>query len=473
MRTGFDGVFKIEHNETKRRIYALNGLPPEVVAVAFAKCSRSPEPFDHIAAELTQEKSSEFHEKWVVGYGHSSIAEHAVLSLALENVSVLATKAIEDNRLCSYTEKSTRYQVYDRTRYYCPKKIMQSQLAETYTGTANFLMDAYLELYPKMEAFLRRKYPRDAQTPEKMYEVIIKNRVLDSIRYILPVAILTNLGMTANARNIENAIIKLITHPLDEMREIGVEIKQAAMKIVPTLVKYTAYNEYLAETSKNMEKSASEKLRFTVIGPRKGAELVEYDQDADDRLVASLLYRFSKFPYSQIKEKVRQMKPEEKEAVVDEALKGMGKFDRPLRELEHVSYAFDIVIDYGAFRDIQRHRICTQTNQEFSPELGYATPDEIVEAGFREKYAGCMEKARKCYDEIAKAFPKEAQYILPLAYNKRTLFTMNLREIFHFVKLRTGKAGHSSYKKIAQQMYELIREKHPLMAKYIQAGTEG
>src|SRR3989339_1357238 len=109
----------------KRRIYALAGLPPEVVAVAFAKCSRSPEPFDKIAAELNADKSSEFHEKWVVGYGHSSVAEHAVLSIAMENVSILATKVIEDNRLASYTEKSTRYQIFDRDKYFKPAKIME------------------------------------------------------------------------------------------------------------------------------------------------------------------------------------------------------------------------------------------------------------------------------------------------------------------------------------------------------------
>ena len=120
---------------SERRIYALTGLPPEVVAVAFAKCSRSPEPFDQIAKELNEDKSRKFHEKWVVGYGHSSVAEHAVISMAIENVSILATKTIEDNRLCSYTEKSTRYQVFTKDRYYKPKKLMDSELKNTYTRT--------------------------------------------------------------------------------------------------------------------------------------------------------------------------------------------------------------------------------------------------------------------------------------------------------------------------------------------------
>src|SRR3989339_1614889 len=143
----------------KRRIYALTGLPPEVVAVAFAKCSRSPEPFDIIAAELNADKSRKFHERWVVGYGHSSVAEHAVLSLAIENVSILATKVIEDCRLSSYTEKSTRYQVFDREHYYKPAAIINSRFKQLYEETLDFIMNSYISLFPKMVEFFKKKFP--------------------------------------------------------------------------------------------------------------------------------------------------------------------------------------------------------------------------------------------------------------------------------------------------------------------------
>ena len=445
----------------KRRIYTLTGLPPEVVAVTFAKCSRSPEPFDKIAAELNADKSKKFHEKWVVGYGHNSVAEHAVLSLAIENVSILATKVIEDNRLASFTEKSTRYQIFDKEHYYKPKKIMNSKFKKIYEGTADFIMDTYVNLFPKMTEFLTKRY-------SNLKEIEINNIACDALRYLLPVAALTNLGMTINARNLEWGIVKLLTHSLEELREIGAEIKEAALKVVPTLIKYTEYDEYLGETIKEMGKLSKDVLKNIEIKNKQGVTLVEYGSEAEDKLITTLLYRFSKLPYNEIKNKIKNMNKGEKEKIIDETLKRLEKFDRPLRELEHIYYTFDVLMDYGGFRDIQRHRMCTQTNQEFTVEHGYNTPNEIKEAGFEEQFNACMEKAKAAFNEIAKDMPHEAQYIIPLAYNKRLLMTMNLRELFHFIKLRSGKTGHISYRKIAQEMYDLIKEKQPLLAKYIE-----
>ncbi|MCK4634729.1 MAG: FAD-dependent thymidylate synthase [Candidatus Aenigmarchaeota archaeon] len=453
---------------SKRRIYTLNGLPPEVVAVAFARCSRSPEAFDKIAKELNEDKSRQFHEKWIVGYGHSSVAEHAVLSLAIENVSILATKVIEDNRLCSFTEKSSRYQLFDRNRYYKPKNLMASSLGKVYQETADYILDTYNSLFPTMIDFWKKKYPQPEDVSDKLYQVQLKNKVLDVLRYMLPVSVLTNLGMTVNARNLEHVIVKMLSHPLEEMRGIGEEIKEAALKVTPTLVKYTKYNDYMGETYSAMEKVAEEKLGIVSGDEEQKAVLVEYDKDADNKLVAALLYRFSNLPYKKIKDKVEKMNNEEKAKIVDEALKKMGKFDRPIRELEHVYYTFDVLMDYGAFRDLQRHRICTQTNQECTTNHGYCTPVEIVEAGIKDKYDKCMNLALGAYKKISKEFPKEAQYMVPLAFRKRTLFNLNLRECHHLIKLRTSEFAHASYKSIAQQMYREIDKVHPLLAKYIQ-----
>ena len=440
----------------ERRIYTLTGLPPEVVAVAFAKCSRSPEDFDKIAAELNTDKSRKFHEKWVVGYGHSSVAEHAVLSLAIENVSILATKVIEDNRLASFTEKSTRYQIFDKDRYYKPKKIMNSKFGGLYEKTADFILETYQKLVPKMIEFLKKKYP-DAK------EIEIKNKALDNLRYLLPVAVQTNLGMTINARNLEYGIVKLMSHPLDEMKEIGAEIKEAALKVTPTLIKYTKPNEYLMETLKSIKGIDAGEIKN-----ENGALLVEFEKDAEDKLVVSILYRFSKAPYRQIKDDVKSMSKDEKEKVIEEALKRLGKFDRPLREFENVVYTFDVLMDYGAFRDVQRHRMCTQTNQVFTADHGFDTPEEVVEAGMENEFKLCMNTAKEVYGAISKELPDEAAYIIPLAYKKRVLMTMNLRELFHFIKLRSGKMGHESYRKIAWDMYDEIAKVHPFIAKYIE-----
>jgi thymidylate synthase ThyX len=260
--------------------------------------------------------------------------------------------------------------------------------------------------------------------------------------------------------------VKLLSHPLDEMKEIGEEIKCSALLVTPTLLKYTYINKYTSETNSAMESFAQNKLMSKAL-PQAKVELVQHDADAVDRVIAGLLYRYSQQPYKQVIAAVNKMNDAGKEKIIDEALSRMGKHDKPLRELEHASYTFDVLIDYGAFRDIQRHRIATQTNQDFTVENGYSMPPLIVEAGMEKEYRECMMRAESAYREIARDFPKEAQYIIPLAYRKRVLFTMNLREIYHFVKLRSGKTSHYSYKKVAQEMYRLVKEKHPMLAKYM------
>ncbi|KKR48635.1 MAG: Thymidylate synthase complementing protein ThyX family protein [Candidatus Magasanikbacteria bacterium GW2011_GWC2_40_17] len=455
-----------EKKSNELSVYSLDYLKPEVVAVAFAKCSRSPESFADIAAELTDAKSADFHEKWVVGYGHSSVAEHATLHMAIENVSILATKAIEDNRLASYTEKSTRYQVFDKTKYYKPQNILNSSLAEEYQKTMDYIFDTYTEMNEPVKEFITKKYPRAEEEPEKIYNVITKARICDNIRYLLPTATLTNLGMTANARAFEHAIVKLLSHPLEEMRTIGEQMKKTALEITPTLIKFANANEYLKQTPTNLT-NLSINFLPTDSAPVNPVEIVRYDEEAEDKLITTLLYRGSNLPYKQILSEVKKMPQEAKEKVIDEALKNRAAFDAPLRELEHIYYTFDILMDYGAFRDIQRHRMNTQTNQDVTIVHGYETPEEIVEAGLQDKFKEVMNRAVDLYQKIYPIFPKEAQYVVPLAFRKRTLFTWNLRELHHFISLRSGKKGHISYRRIAQACWEKLNQVHPLLAKYI------
>ncbi len=451
----------------KRDIYTLEGLSPEVRAVTFAKCSRSPESFRDIAAELTEEKSSKFHEKWVVGYGHSSVAEHAILSLAIENVSIIATKVIEDNRLASYTEKSTRYQKFDKNRYHKPENIMASDLGKLYEETGDFLFEAYEDLYEPVMAYVKEKNPIKDDQNEKLYEGICNSKVCDIIRYILPTATMTNLGMTVNARNLEHAIQKMLSNPLEEMKAIGQEIKRAATEACPTLIKYADANPYLMETEDTLKRIAKDKLEFFNTLETEPVSLIDYDHDAVNKIVTSLLYRYSSYPYQQIRERVNGMSLEEKDRIIEEALKRREQFDQPLREFEHVYYTFDMIMDYGAFRDVQRHRMCTQTNQLITADHGYSTPEAITEMGLNERYDEAMARAKECYDKLMERFPHEAQYIVPLAFKKRVLITWNLRELFHFIPLRSSTKGHISYRRIAQMAWDKLNEVHPLLARHV------
>ncbi|MFA5128209.1 MAG: FAD-dependent thymidylate synthase [Patescibacteria group bacterium] len=460
-----------EENSNKLSVYSLDHLKPEVIAVAFAKCSRSPESFADIAAELTEEKSADFHEKWVVGYGHSSVAEHANLHLAIENVSILATKIIEDNRLSSYTEKSTRYQIFDKNRYYKPKKIMESELAGEYEKTMDEIYDVYTSMFDPMREFITKKYPRKETETEKGYNATIKARICDNNRYLLPTATLTNLGMTANSRNWEHAIAKLLSHPLEEANDIGRAVKNEALKITPTLIKFADENQFTKETLPELQKLANSALPENP-EPSSPVQIVDYDHNAENKLVAALLYRFSQLPFAQILKKVEAMTTAEKEKIIDESLSRRATYDAPLRELEHVYYTFDILMDYGAFRDVQRHRMCTQTNQSVTVIHGYETPDEIVEAGLEQKYRDAMDKAARLYQKISATFPDEAQYVVPLGFRKRTLFTWNLRELHHFISLRSGLKGHISYRRVAQACWQKLNEIQPLLAKYIRVNME-
>jgi len=456
---------------SQRRIYTLpNNLMPEVKAVTFAKCSRSPEPFDQIVQELTEEKSSEFHEKWVVGFGHSSIAEHAVISLAVENVSILATKVIEDCRLAAFTEKSTRYQIFNKERVYRPENIMNSPLSGVYEDAVNFLMDTYQEISEQMSKFIKKKYPQKEEN-DKLYSMISKSRACDNIRYLLPTATLTNLGMTINARELEHLVKKLLSHPLKEMRDIGREIKEKAIEAVPTLIRFAEKNPYTIETKKKLTEIVKKELNQN---PRsnQAVTIVNYDPEAENRLVAALLYPYSRLSYKEIEAEVKEMSQEKKEEVIDESLKRRDKFDTPLRELEHIYYTFDILVDYGAFRDIQRHRMCTQSNQDVTVVHGYDIPPEIIEAGLDDKFKKAVDKAAEAYQKIYNQFPYDVQYLVPLCFLKRVLITWNLRELHHFISLRSGKKGHPSYRRIAQQCWREINKIQPLLAKYIKVDMD-
>ncbi len=456
-----------------RDIYLLNPktLRPEVIAVAFAKTSRSPDSFRDIAAELTDEKSAEFHEKWVVGYGHASVAEHAVLHVAFENVSRLAVECIESNRLASYTEKSTRYQVFEREGYFTPPNVAASPHAGLYHDTIRALFDAYFDSIEPVRQVIQAQHPRQAGESEKRYESRIRSKWIDNCRFLLPAATLANLGMTANARVLEHAIAKMLSHPLEEVRDIGAEVKRVALVEVPTLVKYAERSDYLAGLDVGGNPSRSEAPALQT--PRFASNLqpltlIDYDHDAEVKFIAACVFR--RAGGSSFAEALRQaqaMTIEERKRAIDAALDGRGDFDAPLRELEHVTYTFDCVMDNGAYFDVKRHRMMTQTPQALTVDLGYAIPRAIEAAGFCERYRRVLDRSIEAYHILARNFPREASYLVANAFNRRVLLTLNLRELFHFCRLRGGPTGHFSYRRIALRLVEILREAHPAFARHM------
>src|SRR5258706_9360652 len=234
----------------EREIYLLSprALSPETIAVAFAKTSRSPESFRTIASQLSEEKSAQFHEKWVVGYGHASVAEHAVLHIAFENVSRLAIESIESNRLASYTEKSTRYQKWGSDDFTIPPELDGHPLRDEFVDTVRLLFKAYAYSLIPARTLILERFPRRENEKDEVWDRRVRSKYVDVCRFLLPASALANVGMTANARVIENMVRKMLSHELAEVREIGAKVKEVSMAETPTLVKYADVVPYLVET---------------------------------------------------------------------------------------------------------------------------------------------------------------------------------------------------------------------------------
>lgn len=455
---------------SKRQIYLLSPkeLPPETIAVAFAKTSRSPESFREIAAELSDESSAKFHEKWVVGYGHASVAEHAVLHIAIENVSRLAVECIESNRLASYTEKSTRYQKWDPEAFFIPLELDGHPLLGLYTRTCRLLFDTYAQSLAPVGALVEGRIPRRENESDETYDRRIRSQYVDSCRFLLPAASLANLGMTTNARMLEHAISKMLSHPLAEVRQIGEEVKRVAQAEVPTLVKYAQAAPYLMDTARdfgNLEIVSD--VHESLDGSGDWCTLHHYDPDGEAKVLAAALYRFGEMDYSEALETVRAAAPEESEKLAKLLLGRLGEHDAPLRELEHTTYTFDLLLDNGAYAEFKRHRMMTQTPQTLTARLGYAVPRRVVEAGFEVPYRAAMDAAAEAYEELAEWNPQAAGYIVPNGFHRRVLFTMNLREAFAFCRLRSAANAHFSMRRAARRVAEEIRRVHPMLARYL------
>jgi thymidylate synthase ThyX len=449
----------------KRDIYLLSPKEhsPETIAVAFAKTSRSPESFREIAAGLTDEKSAQFHEKWVVGYGHASVAEHAVLHLAIENASRLAMEAIESNRLASYTEKSTRYQKWDPDAFHIPAELDGHPLREDYIATCRMLFETYAAALDPVRTVVQNSVAQHEGEKDESWDRRIRSQYVDVCRFLLPAAALANVGVTANGRVLENAIRKWRSSPLTEVREIGETVKDVAQAEIPTLVKYAEAVPYLIETGPEL--SSIVNRQSPAIESEDWCELVDYDKDGQERVLASALYRFGEMSYSEALGAVCSLL--DNQAVADALLSRLGKFDMPLRELEHTSYTFDLIMDQGAYAEFKRHRMMTQTPQLLTAALGYAVPRRMLEAGFEAEYCRAMDSAAALWAKLAAWNPQVAQYLVPNGFNRRVLATFNLREAYAFCQLRSAPNAHFSIRKIAERVAQEIQRVHPLLAKYM------
>ena len=451
-----------------RRIYPLSPkeLTEEQLAVVFAMTSRRPEPFDEIAVQVSQEKAADFHERWVLGYGHASVAEHAIIHMAVENISRLACDSLEDNRLASYTEKSSRFQVMSEGYYYVPGELGASPGAQqVYIKTCQYLFQTYQDAVRRVEEYLRATVERRENERDSAYNLRLRRDAIDSCRFLLPAATLTNVGVTMNARLMEHAITKLLSSELAEERDLGEDLKSTGREITPTLIKYAEKNDYLAATRVEQQERSSR-----LLGGRSRqieVSLVDHDPQAELKLCAALLYRFADLPYAQVWRQMEDMGPERRHEVIASCLDKLGPHDPPVRELEMVDYTFELVMDYGAYREFKRHRMQTYIPQPLTVANGYLTPPLLESAGLKGEFVEAMELAGKAFREVSEVSPVAAQYLVTHAHKRRVLAKMNLRECYHLFKLRTQPQAHFSIREPIEEAMRLAVDAHPNLFEHL------
>jgi len=466
--TELAGIHDTQYRQRQypRRVYPLDArlLTEEQIAVAFAMTSRVPDPFDVIAQRVSEEKAADFHERWVLGYGHASVAEHAVVHLAIENISRLACDGLEDNRLASYTEKSSRYQVIDADCFHTPAELDgHPALKREYETTCRYLFAVYQQLIDGCIEYLRCVHPQRGRESDSAYYLRLRRIATDGCRSVLPAATLTNVGITANARTLEHGISKLMSSELEEERQLGEAVREQGRTVTPTLIKYAGEVPYLKQRPQ-VQRSLQEHLTE---GEEKLLSLVEvrlvhYDQQAEDKLTAALLYGASELDYSAVWDRVQAMTAGQRQRVIDDSLSGIGTHDAPPRELEVVDYTFEFLLDYGAFREFRRHRMQTYLPQPLTVAHGVRIPSVITDAGLDTLFADATGAAERTFHKICEGLsPVVAQYIVTHAHNRRLLSKLNLRECYHLFKLRTSQMAHESIREPMLEALRLVSEVHP------------
>ena len=454
--------------EHPRRVYPLSprDLSEEQLAVVFAMTSRRPEPFDEIAQQVSEERAAGFHERWVLGYGHASVAEHAVLHLAVENVSRLACDTLEDNRLASYTEKSSRFQIMPSDYFHVPQELDEdAELRSLYIEACRGLFTAYEELLDGLRAHLREARPRRENERVGAFNLRVRRVAIDSCRFILPASTLTNVGVTMNARSMEHAVTKLLSSPTAEERELGDELKEKGREITPTLVKYADFNHYIAGTREWQEDLAPDEEASSE--QKINARLISYDPEADVTLAAALAYRFADAAHESVAEHVRGLPPEQRHDIIARSLENLGPHDPLPREFELVDYVFELVMDYGAYREYKRHRMQSYFPQPLTVAQGAVTPPLIEEAGLTDRFNDAVEASETAFRRLQPSLPQVAPYVVTHAHRRRALVKLNARECFHLFKLRTQRQAHFTIQQVSEAALKLAVEVHPWLFRHL------
>lgn len=480
-----------------RSVFALRNLPEVVKGALFSRYSRTTKsvrrvfldefvqndelglsgavrPADAVVAE---DKAEQFYERVLVGYGDDSVAELGGAHVAIERVSALAAKEIEDSRIgLSPLEKSTRYVFFDRQvdgryEYVRPDGIMRSPLAEIYVRAMDACFQTYSEAIAPLTELLQEQFPLEPGTSERAHRAAIRAKAADILRSLLPLGHFTNLGLFGNGRAFEYLLIKMVASPLPEVRDLEFQLGRELAQVIPAFTKRAGaergrdHASYLRQRAGATEAIAQRLAARLAIGESPSVRIVEADPEAEDKVVAGLLYPHLEAGLDEVRRLVADLSAGEKREILQAHLEGrQGRHRRPGRAFEMADYTVEMCANFGVYKDLQRHRMCTQQRQTISTGLGYTMPPELAGTTFEPAFRECMAIADAAYQALAERFPAEAQYVVPTAYRMRWLMKLNLRELVHLVELRSTIQGHPDYRAVVHDLTRQVRAVHPALA---------
>ena len=486
---------------TSGPVFGLTNLPEVVKGALFARYSRSPKSLRRIFLD-------EFHDNPEIGieaiagrsagddpsirlqraedlfgrvftqYGDDSVAQLGGAHLACEQASNVLTKVLEWGRLAAYLEQSTRYISYDkllggRYRYHMPPEITDAGLADTYRAEIDSLFQSYSALADGLTQYYETLHPQEADDSDFVYRSTIRAKVCDDLRGLLPAATLSNVGIYATGQSYEMLLMRMRASPLAEVRGYADLMLFELRKLIPTFLHRVdiperggVWSTYLADTNRTLEAlGASLQIASE---PRPEVTLVDYDPEAELKIVAAALYSVTDAPDDALLGTVRTLSDSEREGLFKAYVgERSNRRHRPGRAMERATYRFDILCDYGIFRDLQRHRMMTLEWQTLGTAHGHITPESVIDLGMTATWDAAMERAAEYHRLLIDSVGRNAaQYAVPLAFRIRFFMQMNAREAFHLLELRTVEGGHSGYRRVCQQMHRLIRDEagHALIA---------
>jgi thymidylate synthase ThyX len=469
-------------------VFALVNLPEVVKGALFARYSRSDKSLRRlfldefvgnldVTGDLTLDASiglrraEQLYDRVFLEYGDDSVAQLGGVHLACEQASNLLTKVLEWGRLMAYLEQSTRYIAYDsrlggRFRYHRPPEVLDSPLGARYVEQLDGLFQLYSDLLPRMLGWARERYPKEPGDSDFVYKQTIKAKACDALRGMLPAATLSNVGIYGTGQAYEALLLRMRANPLPEARAYAAMILEELRKVVPSFLTRVdrperggAWSTYLQETQEHTAAVVHRVFADEQPGPRPNVILTDFDPEGEDKVLAAICYPHTNLPDDQVLARVRRLSADERVALLHAYVgERLNRRHKPGRAFERTDYRFDVLADYGAFRDLQRHRMLTIEWQPLSPAHGYDLPDAVVEAGEERAFVQAMDASAALHGAMAFRFPEQASYAVALAYNLRFAMQMNAREAMHLIELRTTPQGHPSYRRVAQEMHRLIAE---------------